>query len=414
MTISTIPATTTEPAEIDASGRAIAGTPPLSRLTDSDLYATGDPHPLWAWMRAEAPVHWQPATELPGFWSLTRHADIRAVYQDSATFSSAQGVLLRPAAAGPDPGGNLTLALTDAHRHRQLRTLMAGWFNTRAVRALEGYVRASVQGVLDRAAEQDTCDFATDVAGRLSLMTIAHILGVPEADHDKLYRWTDEAFAAHSSLVSHPDIVDYFMDLLYRRMEEPTDDLVSALLHGTVGGDLLTEIEVVLNCENLIGATENGRLALIGGAQALLEHPQQWKRLAQDRALLPSAIEEIMRWTSSATHSVRTATRPYELRGQRIAPGDKVVLWLPSANRDEDVFTDPYEFDITRTPNRHIALAVGEHFCIGATLARAQMRVLFSELLDGAYAIELDGPVRRVSSIAVNGTESLPVRLRAR
>lgn len=114
MTISTIPATTTEPAGTDASGRAIAGTPPLSQLTDSDLYATGDPHPLWAWMRAEAPVHWQPATELPGFWSLTRHADIRAVYQDSATFSSAQGVLLRPAAAGPDPGGNLTLALTDA------------------------------------------------------------------------------------------------------------------------------------------------------------------------------------------------------------------------------------------------------------------------------------------------------------
>ncbi|MFI7070780.1 cytochrome P450 [Micromonospora sediminicola] len=406
MTISAVPATTSDPAGPHA--------PPLSRLTDPDLYADGDPHPLWAWMRAHAPVHRQHAGELPAFWSLTRYADIRAVYQDSTTFSSAQGVLLRPAVVGPDPGGGLTLALTDAPRHKQLRSLMAGWFNTRAVRALEGYVEAAVRRVLDDAAARETCDFATDIAGRLSLAVIAHILGVPEADHDRLYRWTDEAFAAHSSLVSHPDIVEYFLDLLYRRMEEPTGDLVSALLHGTVGGELLTEIEVVLNCENLIGATENGRLALIGGVQALLEHPGEWRRLARDRSLLPGAIEEVMRWTSSATHSVRTATRPYELHGRSIAAGDKVVLWLPSANRDEDVFTDPYRFDISRTPNRHIALAVGEHFCIGATLARAQMRVLFSALLDGAYAIELDGPGRRVASIAVNGPQSLPVRLRAR
>ncbi|MET7836636.1 cytochrome P450 [Micromonospora sediminicola] len=406
MTISAVPATTSDPAGPHA--------PPLSRLTDPDLYADGDPHPLWAWMRAHAPVHRHHAGELPAFWSLTRYADIRAVYQDSTTFSSAQGVLLRPAVVGPDPGGGLTLALTDAPRHKQLRSLMAGWFNTRAVRALEGYVEAAVRRVLDDAAARETCDFATDIAGRLSLAVIAHILGVPEADHDRLYRWTDEAFAAHSSLVSHPDIVEYFLDLLYRRMEEPTGDLVSALLHGTVGGELLTEIEVVLNCENLIGATENGRLALIGGVQALLEHPGEWRRLARDRSLLPGAIEEIMRWTSSATHSVRTATRPSELHGRSIAVGDKVVLWLPSANRDEDVFTDPYRFDISRTPNRHIALAVGEHFCIGATLARAQMRVLFSALLDGAYAIELDGPGSRVASIAVNGPQSLPVRLRAR
>lgn len=380
-------------------------------LTDPGLHACGDPHAVWQWMRAHAPVHRHEAAELPAFWSLTRHEDIRSVYRDAAAFSSARGVLLR---SGDDPGGGMTLALTDAPRHKQLRGLMADWFNTRAVRGLEGYIRAATRSVLGRAVELGTCDFADDVAGRLSLSVICHILGIPERDHEDLYRWTNEAFEAHTSLVSHPMLVEYFMELLYQRMEEPTDDLVSALVNGTVDGELLTEEEAVFNCENLIGATENGRLALIGGMQAFLEHPDQWQRLAADRSLMPGAIEEILRWTSSATHSMRVATRSVEIRGTRIEAGDRVVLWLPSANRDEDVFTDPYLFDIARSPNRHIALAAGEHFCIGSTLARAEMRVLFTELLDTVGRIEQSGPVRRLRSIEVGGPESMPVRLTAK
>jgi cytochrome P450 len=205
--------------------------------------------------------------------------------------------------------------------------------------------------------------------------------------------------------------MEYFMELLYDRMAEPADDLVSALVNGTVHGELLSEHEVLLNCENLIGATENGRLALIGGMLAFLRHPGQWHRLCQDRGLLPGAVEEIVRWTSSATHSMRTATRPCTIRGRHIEAGDRVVLWLPSANRDEDVFEDPYRFDIARRPNRHIALASGEHFCIGSTLARAEMRALFTELLDSTHVIEESGPVTLVRSNAVNGPASLPVRL---
>ncbi|MFJ8214491.1 cytochrome P450 [Streptomyces sp. NPDC096033] len=380
-------------------------------LTDPALHADGDPHAVWQWMRSHAPVHRHEESRLPGFWSLTRHEDIRSVYRDAATFSSARGVLLR---SGEDPGGGMTLALTDAPRHKQLRGLMADWFSTRAVRGLDGYVRAATRRVIGRAVELGTCDFADDVAGRLSLSVICHILGIPERDHEDLYRWTNEAFAAHTSLVSHPQLVEYFMELLYRRMEEPADDLVSALVNGTVQGELLTEEEAVFNCENLIGATENGRLALIGGMQAFLEHPEQWRRLAGDRSLMPGAVEEVLRWTSSATHSMRVATRSVELRGARISLGDRVVLWLPSANRDEDVFTDPYAFDIARSPNRHIALAAGEHFCIGSTLARAEMRVLFTELLDTVGRIEQSGPVRRLRSIEVGGPETLPVRLTAR
>ncbi|SPF05725.1 cytochrome P450 [Streptomyces sp. MA5143a] len=384
--------------------------PSLDRIADPELHADGDPHALWRWMREYSPVHRHEAGELPAFWSLTKYEDIRAVYRDPATFSSARGVLLRPARLGDDPGGGLTLALSDPPRHKELRSLMADWFSTRAVRGLEETVRATAHKVVAQGLEQGTVDFV-DLAGRLSLSVICGVIGIPEEDHAAVHRWTDEAFAAHTSLAAHPRLMEYFMELVYARMAEPTDDLVSSLVNGTVHGELLSEHEILLNCENLIGATENGRLALIGGMLAFLQHPDQWRRLRQDRALLPGAVEEIVRWTSSATHSMRTATRPVTVRGQRVDAGDRVVLWLPSANRDEDVFDDPYRFDIARRPNRHIALASGEHFCIGSTLARAEMRALFTELLDATDAIEQAGPVTRVRSNAVNGPAALPVHL---
>ncbi|WP_017558236.1 cytochrome P450 [Nocardiopsis baichengensis] len=384
--------------------------PDPALLTETALHADGDPHLVWRWMRRNAPVHFHHASELPAFWSLTRHEDIKAVYRDPQTFSSEQGVLLRPARQGDDPGGGMTLALSDPPRHRLLRGLMADWFSTRAVRGLEGTIAAAVDSTLDRAFELGDCDAVHDIAGRLSHTLICRIMGVPEQDHDRLLAWTDEAFEAHTSLVAHPGLLEYFSELLFRRMEEPADDLMSALVHGTVQDRLLTEEEALLNCENLIGATENGRLALVGGVLALLRHPEQLRRLDEDRALLPGAVEEILRWTSSAVHSMRTATRDCTLRGQRIRAGQRVVLWLPSADRDEEVFADPDRFDIARRPNRHIALAAGEHYCIGATLARAQMRRLLTGLLDRAGDVAVLGPAPRVRSIAVAGPRSLPLR----
>ncbi|MEU7935779.1 cytochrome P450 [Microbispora bryophytorum] len=383
-------------------------------LTDPGLHATGDPHAVWRWMRAEAPVCWHPPAEMPGFWSLTRHEDVRAVYRDPATFSSARGVLLRPVRLGDDPGGGLTLALSDPPRHKRLRSLMAEWFSTRGVRRLEEHIRSATSAVLARAAETGECDFVHHVAGRLSISVICHIIGVPAEDHEDLFRWTNEAFEAHTSLAAHQRFMAYFIDLMDRREAEPADDLMSALVHGEVDGEPLTEEEILLNCENLVGATENGRLALAGGMLAFLEHPDQWRLLRENRELLPGAGEEILRWTSSATHSMRTATRHTVVRGQEIRAGDRVVLWLPSANRDENVFAEPYRFDITRTPNRHIALAAGEHVCIGGTLARAEMRILFSEILDTVRGIEQTGPAVRLRSIAVTGAQSIPVRIAAR
>jgi cytochrome P450 len=387
---------------------------PAERLVDADLHATGDPHEIWRWMRAHTPVVWQPPSHLPGFWSLTKYDDIKAAYRDPATFSSAHGVLLRPLEHGHDPGGGLALALTDPPRHKQLRSLMADWFTTRTVRGLEPAMRSVVRRVLDRAVGAGGCDFAVDVAARFSHHVICGIIGVPEDDQDQLFEWTNEAFHAAGSLAAHQQLLEYFVELMYRRMTEPTDDLMSAVVNGTVDDELLTEEEVVVNFENLLGATENGRLAMIGGMLAFLRHPGQWARLRADRDLLPGAIEEVLRWTSSATHSMRTVTRPTVVRGEQLSPGDKVVLWVPSANRDEAIFDDPDTFDVARTPNRHLALGAGEHFCIGSTLARAEMRALFTALLDDVGEIEQHGPVVPARSIAVSGPEHLPIRVQPR
>ncbi|MFI9556360.1 cytochrome P450 [Nonomuraea endophytica] len=381
-------------------------------LADPALFAEGDPHGLWRWMRAHAPVHWHPPGELPGFWSLTRYEDARAVYRDAQTFSSARGVLLRPVRCGEDPGNGRTIALTDPPRHRRMRGLIAGWFAERAVRSVEESMRPLARRLIARAAERGACDFVDDLAARFSLSVICGIIGVPERDHDDLFRWSNAAFDAKG--IAHQRVMQYFLDLIYDRMAEPADDLISALVHGKVDGELLTEEEILLNCENLLGATENGRLALIGGMHAFLEHPAQWERLRAERGLLATAGEEVLRWTSSGTHSMRTVTRETSVRGARMRPGERVVVWLPSANRDESVFPDPDRFDMTRTPNRHLALGGGEHFCIGATLVRAEMRVLFDELLESGHRIEQAGPAVPVRSIAVSGLAHLPVRMTAR
>jgi cytochrome P450 len=382
-------------------------------LVDPELHAAGDPHEVWRWMREHAPVYWHPPGRLPGFWSLTRYEDIRAAYRDPQTFSSAHGVLLRPIDAGDDPGGGLTLALTDPPRHKHLRAVLADWFTIRSVRELERTIHSAARAVVAEAVRCGECDGVHDIAGRLSIYLIGHIMGVPPEDHESLFRWTNEAFEAHVSLATHQDLMRYFIDLMDRRIAEPTNDLVSMLAGGTVDGEFLTEEEILLNCENLVGATENGRLALAGSIQAFLQHPDQWQRLRENRGLLPSAVEELLRWTSSATHSMRSVTTGVVLRGQRIEAGDRVVLWVPSANRDENVFADPDRMDIARTPNRHLAFGGGEHFCLGSTLARVELRILLTELLDTVGRIEQVGPATPVRSIAVAGPETLPLRLTA-
>ncbi|MFI0862211.1 cytochrome P450 [Streptomyces smyrnaeus] len=392
----------------------IAFTP--ADIVDPELHASGEVHRLWRWMRQHDPVHWHEPGDLPGFWSLTRYEDIQRVYQNPVVFSSAQGVLLRPRELGEDPGSGLTMALTDPPKHRALRGQVADRFSERCARSLAGEMRAEIHSVVTRAVESGTCDVVHEIGARLSSHNIGRLLGVPPEDREQLLTWTAEAFESGKPLTSHPTLMRYFIDMMYARMEEPADDAMSMFVNNEVQGDLLTETEILLGCENLVGASENAGLSMASGILALVAHPQQWQRLVRERdgELVRAAAEEVLRWTSSATHSMRTATADAVVQGRRIAAGDRVVLWLPSANRDESVFTEPERFDLGRQPNRHLALGTGEHVCIGSTMARHQMRMLLETLAELVAVVEPAGDVEPLRSITVNGPAHATVRLVAR
>jgi cytochrome P450 len=390
------------------------GQSPEINLADPELYSHGDPYAVWRWLRANDPVRWQPPTDLPGFWIVTKYDDVRAVYRDPGTFSSAQGILLRPSMHGNDPGGGRTLALTDPPRHRQIRALVDDRFVLRSVRALDEEMRNVANEVVVRSLERERCDFVTEVAARIPLYVICKMLGVPRDDWEYLFALTSDAFGAPGAAarrLAHLSILHYFEELAEIRVKCPADDLVGVLAAAEIDGGKLTLDEIVLNCDNLlVGGTENTRIAAAGGMLAFIQHPAEWRALSEDPTLLPSAVEEVLRWTSTATHIMRTATRPVVIRDRHIGAGDRVTLWNPSANRDESVFEDPDRFRVRRKPNRHLALGAGEHFCLGGTLARAELRLLYEVLLHSTERIELDGTPVLLSSIVVNGPEQLPVR----
>jgi cytochrome P450 len=390
--------------------------PPFEiNLADPELYSHGDPYSLWRWLRANDPVHWHPPAELPGFWVLTKYEDVRSVYRAPAAFSSAKGILLRPEKHGPDHGGGRTLALTDPPRHRQLRGIVDEWFVLRSVRLLDADMRDVAASVVVRALEREECDFVTEVAARIPLYVICSMMGVPREDWEHMFALTSQAFGGSSGTarsLAHLEIFNYFDNLVAARRKNPAEDLVSALVTAEIDGKRLTEDEVLLNCDNLlVGGTENTRIAASGGMLAFLQHPEEWNAMREDPGLIPSAVEEVLRWTSTATHIMRTTTKPVVIRGREIGAGERVTLWNPSANRDEDVFPDADRFDIRRHPNRHLALGAGEHFCLGGTLARAELRLLYEELLQRTARIELAGTPVMLSSIVVNGLDRLPVKL---
>ncbi|HZM75036.1 MAG TPA: cytochrome P450 [Candidatus Limnocylindrales bacterium] len=393
----------------------ITRTVPEIDLTDPRLYSDGDPFAVWRWLRANDPVRWQPPSELPGFWIVTRYEDVRAVYEDPDTFSSAGGIILRPAGYGADPGGGRTLALTDPPRHRHLRAIVDRWFMLRSIRSLEAEVRDATRNVIIQALRRGNCDFVNDVAARIPLYVICKLMGVPREDWPSLFEWTFDAFCGADAMkrrLAHLDILQYFRELVARRIQGPAGDIISAFVTAEIDGRKLTIDEVVLNCDNLlVGGTENARLAAAGGMLAFLQHPAQWRAVAGEPDLLRSAVEEVLRWTSSATHIMRTATRPVVLRGRHINEGDRVTLWNPSANRDESVFEDADRFIVGRKPNRHLTLGFGEHFCLGGALAKAELRILYEELLHGTERIELAGPPVRLSSFVLNGLERLPITM---
>jgi cytochrome P450 len=388
----------------------------IGRLVDGETYRHGNPFELWRWMRENAPVVWHEPGVFPGFWSLTRFDEVKQVLRDAETFSSSSGILLRPLAQNEDPGSNRTLALSDPPRHQLLRGAVAGWFAPRNLRRLSDSLDAAAHSVVRSAVEASRIDFVGDVAAKLPIEVVCSFLGIPDEDRPFVVGWATDAFCAGTAeerSIAHLEILDYFGDLVERRRAAPGEDLVSVLATLRYEGELLPVDDVVLNCDNLlVGGTENVRLAMSGGMLALLAHPEQWALLRDHfDAVAGTAIDEILRWTSSATHIMRRATRDVELGGRLVRRGELVVCWLTSANRDPAHFSDPGVFDVRRSPNRHLALGAGPHYCVGTQLAKLEIRAVLREFFAQVGDAVLDGEPEYLDSIVVNGLRALPLRL---
>ncbi|MPY98128.1 MAG: cytochrome P450 [Actinophytocola sp.] len=398
---------------------------PSVTLHDPDVYERGVPHEFFAELRRAPRLYWQPAGPPGrGFWAVTRYDDVVAVSRDAETFSSYRGTAML--SDFDDDVVELQRAMMvnmDPPNHTRLRNLVNRGFTPRMVGKLEQSIRDICHDLVDEVAERGDADFVHEIAAQLPLAVIAELMGVPDSDREKLYDWSnrmigfdDPEFQVDGSdgAVAASEIFAYANEFAERRRAEPRDDIVTKLVQPDANGDVLDALEFNMFFVLLIVAgNETTRNAAAGGMLTLLEHPEQWRRLREDRSLVPSAVEEILRWVSPVMDIRRTATRDTVVGGQQIHEGDKLVLFYPSANRDEAVFDQPDVFEIARDPNPHITFGGGgPHFCLGSHLARLELRMLFDALADRVPDIELAGPVRRLRSNFINGIKEMPVRLR--
>jgi cytochrome P450 len=385
-------------------------------LHSPDFYA-GDPYPGYRELRATAPVCWNDVTK---FWALLKYEDIRFVSGSPALFTSTKGITI-PDPATPSPVQEGNLIFSDPPRHRQLRKLINSGFTRRRVAVLEPKIRQIVRGILDGIEPGSVHEFAEEIAAPLPTRMIAELIGAPPDDWEQFRAWSDAATGTADpeieldSFVAMGQLFEYFQKLIAARRAEPRDDLLSVLAEAEIDEHRLTD-EDLLNFAFLllVAGNETTRNLIALGTLALISHPDQRRLLVENPALIPGAVEEMLRWNSPVVHMARTANVDVEIRGQRIAEGDVVVMLYGSANRDEDVFgSDSEEFKVTRHPNPHIAFGCGEHSCVGAQLARLEATVMFEELLGRFPKLELVGDVDRMRATMVPGVKRMPVRLGA-
>jgi cytochrome P450 len=402
-------------------------------LTDLRLFEHGFPHDVFTVHRREAPVWWHPATahtpDGVGFWSVATHAETLEVMRDPVTFSSVGGgARPRGGTILPDsPAAGQALNMMDDPRHQRVRRLVSQGFTARMIGELEDELRRRMRLLVDRVAPAGRCDFLTDIAAELPLQAITILLGVPEADRHRICEWVDLSFdfrdraafeETDATRAAWAGLAQYGAALVAERRRRPTDDLMSIVVHAVLPDETptrLTDDELLSFFFLLFAAgADTTRNATAGGLLALVPHPAQLAALAADPACLPAAIEEMVRWTSPAAYNRRTVTRATDWHGHALRPGDKVVFWEASANRDERVFRDAMRFDAARDPNPHLGFGHGVHHCLGANLARLEMRVVFTELLARLTDLELAGPVEWTRSNKHTGIRHLPIRYRHR
>jgi cholest-4-en-3-one 26-monooxygenase len=398
----------------------------LDLITPEHYEQNGYPHAEWTWLRRHDPVFWYDRPNVDPFWAITKHADIIEIGKQPEIFLNAPRLAVFTNDLAPPPEGQTRHLLNmDPPDHARYRRVTSGWFTPRAIRRMDDKVARVTREVVDDASRKSEGDFVRDVTARITIAVIAEMLGVPRRDWELLFRWTNEIIAPQDPEFQHGatpqetierarmELFTYFNDLSNERRARPTDDIVSVIANGTVNGAALPAVELLSYYFLLVVAgNETTRNAMTGGMLAFLDNPGEWEKLRRNAALLDSAVEEIVRWTTPVIQFGRTATRDYDLRGKTIRVGQSVCLFYGSGNRDEEVFDAPFLFRIDREPNLHVGFGMGEHVCLGAHLARLELHHAFAVLRERLESCELAGRVARVRSSFVGGIKRAPMRWR--
>ena len=400
-------------------------------IVGNDTFARhGYPHAAWAWLRREAPVCWfEEGVKVP-FWAITKHEDIIRISRRPEQNLNAPRLAVFAEFAPPEEDERIArhLLVMDNPDHQAYRKLGAPHFTPRSIRrlapAIERIARETLDG-LARGGESAEMDFVTDVAAPVPLAVLADLLGVPREDWKLMFRWTNAVVGADdpeyqaaeasqdSATAARTALFEYFWKMIEERRVRPREDIVSVLANAKVDGKELPPFELLSYCFLLvIAGNETTRNAMSGGLVALIENPGELAKLRRDPGLVNVAVEEILRWTTPVIQFCRTASEDFELRGEKIRAGDSMCLFYPSANRDEEVFEEPFAFRVDRDPNRHLAFGIGEHFCLGANLARLELRILFRQLVERLVEVEQTGPMERLRSAFLGGVKHVPVRYR--
>jgi cytochrome P450 len=390
-------------------------------LLSPTSFEGGQPHDQFAWLRENAPVHRHPEPDGPGFWAVTRHDDVRAVSRNHAVFSNEPTIMIPDPVASMPTGDAKMMLMCDPPHHTQLRRLVSRSFTPKAARAMAPRIAGLARQIVDAVIERGECDLVADVAGELPSYVIAELIGIPLDDGRKLYQLTETLHSATDAVgmaaqaAAGLEMFTYSAGVVAEKRKNPKDDLASQLLHAELDGRRLTDMEFHLFFMLLVDAGgDTTRNLVAGGMLALLERPEALARLTADLdGLLPTAREELLRFTSPVVYMRRTARADAEIGGQAIAAGDKVVLYYGSANRDESVFPDPDRLDVARTPNHHVAFGgTGAHYCLGAKLARVEIDAMLREILTRMEGLELSAPPEWLPSNFISGPRTMPVRFR--
>jgi cholest-4-en-3-one 26-monooxygenase len=392
-------------------------------LHDPKTYARGFPYESFRELREHDPVSHRDHPGWGGYWVVSRYDDVQRISRDWTGFKNAPNPFLPEAAELLDDATSLLLISIDPPEHTKLRKLISRGFTPRRINDLAANVRTRIDAVIDAVADRNECDLVRDIAIWLPLHVIADLVGVPEADRKRVFEWTELTFGFDSAVTAEErqgaaaEMFAYADALCAERREHPRDDLMSVLLAADVDGEKLTDLQLAFFFLLLQNAgSETTRNLITTGTVALLEHPDELERLRSDLSLMPTAIEELLRYASPVMHFTRTATKDAVIAGTKIREGEHVLIVYASANRDERAFSRPDEIDITRDPNDHVAFgAGGPHFCLGAHLARLESTVMFEAILTRFEGLELaadPATLPRVNSNFIDGFAEMPISWR--